>query len=267
MYIGMSMRHISYYAANYYILSSHIITTLCPAELIRSILPYDQVMQWVGLHNRSGCSSRRQYGTILAGWRCMDRHQKGYLCYAEFCQSCREMLFNGDLRSLWRELDVKQKGIITFKERWNRKPFFAKSAYANVSNDARRFARKSLHKCAAWRRRGPQWRFLKHHLPALTNAGHAETERQHVMPSSLLPLCVVETLTVSLPLFQRCSKCLACEGWRAGGKLWIENGRVLPDTQWLPKNFQQWQSQLWCLSLVSGHWRRVCRWHSPPPDT
>ena len=46
----------------------------------------------------------------------MDVHQKGYLCYAEFCQSCREMLFNGDIRSLWRELDANEKGIVTLKE-------------------------------------------------------------------------------------------------------------------------------------------------------
>ena len=58
---------------------------------------------------------RRQDGTVLAGWRTMDVHQKGYLCYAEFCQSCREMLFNGDIRSLWRELDANEKGIVTLK--------------------------------------------------------------------------------------------------------------------------------------------------------
>ena len=41
----------------------------------------------------------------------MDVHQKGYLCYAEFC-----LLFNGDIRSLWRELDANEKGIVTLKE-------------------------------------------------------------------------------------------------------------------------------------------------------
>lgn len=46
----------------------------------------------------------------------MDLQQKGYLCYAEFCQSCKEMLFNGDVRSLWREFDASGEGIITFKE-------------------------------------------------------------------------------------------------------------------------------------------------------
>lgn len=58
---------------------------------------------------------RRQYGTVLAGWRTMDLDQKGYLCFQEFCQSCREMLFDGDVRSLWRELAC-QRDFITLKE-------------------------------------------------------------------------------------------------------------------------------------------------------
>eukprot|EP00913_Durusdinium_trenchii_P020665 g19406.t1 len=57
----------------------------------------------------------RQYGTVLAGWRTMDLDQKGYLCFQEFCQSCREMLFDGDVRSLWRELAC-QRDFITLKE-------------------------------------------------------------------------------------------------------------------------------------------------------
>jgi len=59
---------------------------------------------------------RRQYGTVLAGWRNMDVDKKGFLCYAEFCQSCREMLFNGDIRSLWRDLDESHRGLVTFKD-------------------------------------------------------------------------------------------------------------------------------------------------------
>ena len=58
---------------------------------------------------------RRQYGTVLAGWRNMDLDRKGYLCFLEFCQSCREMLFDGDVRSLWRELACQQD-FITLKE-------------------------------------------------------------------------------------------------------------------------------------------------------
>ena len=45
----------------------------------------------------------------------MDLDQKGYLCFQEFCQSCREMLFDGDVRSLWRELAC-QRDFITLKE-------------------------------------------------------------------------------------------------------------------------------------------------------
>lgn len=88
------------------------------AQAHRACIERESLKRAGSTHGRhASCNFlRRQYGTVLAGWRTMDVHQKGYLCYAEFCQSCREMLFNGDIRSLWRELDANEKGIVTLKE-------------------------------------------------------------------------------------------------------------------------------------------------------
>ena len=53
---------------------------------------------------------------MLAGWRALDAENKGFLSFVQFCQGCREILFEGDVRSLWQDLDPLQRGFISLTD-------------------------------------------------------------------------------------------------------------------------------------------------------
>jgi Ca2+-binding EF-hand superfamily protein len=60
---------------------------------------------------------RRRCGTITAAWRLiLDRDGTGRMSFAEFCQACRDLGYNGNLKSLWRELDDDKSGFISLAE-------------------------------------------------------------------------------------------------------------------------------------------------------
>mmetsp|Transcript_96493 Transcript_96493/g.171559 ORF Transcript_96493/g.171559 Transcript_96493/m.171559 type:complete len:358 (-) Transcript_96493:46-1119(-) len=59
---------------------------------------------------------KRKFGTVLAGWRFMDQHGRGYISRSEFCLICRDIGFHGQLQSIWQELDFRQEGFITLLE-------------------------------------------------------------------------------------------------------------------------------------------------------
>lgn len=58
---------------------------------------------------------KKRFGTVLAGWRYMDRAcgSRGCISKAEFCALCHSLGFGGQLQSIWQEMDREQEGFIT----------------------------------------------------------------------------------------------------------------------------------------------------------
>lgn len=71
--------------------------------------------KFLGAHGAQGFRRflLRRYGTLLAGWRALDREKQGALSFMEFCTSCREIGYHGKMLSLWRELDLQGTGQIS----------------------------------------------------------------------------------------------------------------------------------------------------------
>lgn len=59
---------------------------------------------------------RRKFGSALAGWRVLDWDCSGRLSLNEFCTACRRLGFHGNLKQLWRELDVNDNGYVSMME-------------------------------------------------------------------------------------------------------------------------------------------------------
>ena len=60
----------------------------------------------------------RRYGNTARAWRVMTGGNAGTgkLCYMEWCNACRSVGYNGDVRKVWRELDDDESGIVSFAE-------------------------------------------------------------------------------------------------------------------------------------------------------
>lgn len=58
----------------------------------------------------------KRFGTLVAGWRALDRDKTGRLSFYEFCNACRAMGYHGNLKQLWDQLDVGKSGAISLME-------------------------------------------------------------------------------------------------------------------------------------------------------
>jgi len=59
---------------------------------------------------------RRKFGSIVAGWRALDMDKNGRLSFYEFCNALRSMGYHGNVKMLWRQLDVSGDGFVSLME-------------------------------------------------------------------------------------------------------------------------------------------------------
>jgi len=59
---------------------------------------------------------KAKFGSIVNGWRVLDRDKNGLLSFGEFVLGCRKIGFHGNMQSLWSKLDVKKTGAVTIME-------------------------------------------------------------------------------------------------------------------------------------------------------
>merc|ERR1719421_582537 len=73
----------------------------------------------VGASNLDGFQKAlvRKHGNIMRAWKeSMDVAGIGKLCFAEFCKSARNEGFNGNINTLWKQLDMDNSGFISLDE-------------------------------------------------------------------------------------------------------------------------------------------------------
>jgi len=58
---------------------------------------------------------KRHYSPVCA-WCALDPRKRGRLSYIEFCRSCNELGFNGNVRKCWEALDVDRSGFVSLHE-------------------------------------------------------------------------------------------------------------------------------------------------------
>lgn len=56
------------------------------------------------------------YGSVLAGWRILDKDGYGRLSFQHFCSACRRMGYHGNLKLLWADLDKSSSGFVSIME-------------------------------------------------------------------------------------------------------------------------------------------------------
>jgi len=58
-----------------------------------------------------------KFGNIPRAWReCLDNDDNGRLSFGEFCVSCRNLGYNGNVKALWKTFDDDNSGFISLKE-------------------------------------------------------------------------------------------------------------------------------------------------------
>lgn len=73
----------------------------------------DETMLRRGLDGFLGLLVRR-YGTVAAAWRVLlDPQNFGKMSFADLCERCNRLGFNGNLKELWTDLDSKKSGFVT----------------------------------------------------------------------------------------------------------------------------------------------------------
>ena len=54
----------------------------------------------------------QKFGNLVRAWRALDGSGSGRVQFTDFCQSCRQMGFQGNLKALWLSLDNADKGDV-----------------------------------------------------------------------------------------------------------------------------------------------------------
>ena len=75
-------------------------------------------VEFLGAKGKDGFKTflQKKFGSVLKGWRAVDSENSGRLGFHEFCYACRAVGFHGNLKKLWSELDVKQRGMVSLME-------------------------------------------------------------------------------------------------------------------------------------------------------
>jgi len=86
-------------------------------QILRDGRSADDVEFW-GAQGREGFRTylEKKHGSIVNGWRALDRDKNGRLSFYEFCNNCRAMGFHGNFKKLWKQLDENGNGFVSIME-------------------------------------------------------------------------------------------------------------------------------------------------------
>eukprot|EP00391_Amoebophrya_sp_Ameob2_P011326 CAMPEP_0178982828 /NCGR_PEP_ID=MMETSP0795-20121207/714_1 /TAXON_ID=88552 /ORGANISM="Amoebophrya sp., Strain Ameob2" /LENGTH=1810 /DNA_ID=CAMNT_0020673519 /DNA_START=87 /DNA_END=5520 /DNA_ORIENTATION=+ len=125
---------------------------------------------------------RRKFGSVCAGWR-FGFSYSGTLHFAEFCNACRQHGIGGDIKTIWAELDVEQKGVVHLEEVHPHAAKTLKAFYEDISQQA-------SNTLAAWRVLDPHntQQVEKHQfLTRIKKLNYAGPDAEIVWPYLLAP--------------------------------------------------------------------------------
>lgn len=91
--------------------------SLLQRDVVKNGRASDDVEFW-GAKGKDGFVTylEKKFGNMVNGWRALDRDGSGRLSFHEFCNACRAMGYHGNLKKLWKELDVNNNGCVSLME-------------------------------------------------------------------------------------------------------------------------------------------------------
>jgi hypothetical protein len=91
------------------------------AKLQREMVKKQQAVEDTEFWGAQGVQGFRTYlvkkfGSVVAGWRMLDKDGNGHLSFYEFCNACRQMGYHGNLKLLWKQLDCNHSHSVSIAE-------------------------------------------------------------------------------------------------------------------------------------------------------